>query len=41
MANPVVPVGNVANGAVLGALPVNFPAAEPGNHFDGEIEIHQ
>lgn len=32
--------GNVAGGAVLGALPGNFPAAQ-GNGFDGVIEIHQ
>ncbi|SDW17065.1 hypothetical protein [Lysobacter enzymogenes] len=32
--------GNVAGGAVLGALPPGFPAAQA-NGFDGWIEIHQ
>ncbi|MBX9400318.1 hypothetical protein K4L06_03280 [Lysobacter sp. BMK333-48F3] len=32
--------GNVAGGAVLGALPANFPAAQA-NGFDGGIEVHQ
>lgn len=35
-----LPPGNVAGGAVLGALPGNFPAAQA-NGFDGGIEIHQ
>ncbi|NEO81642.1 hypothetical protein [Moorena sp. SIO4G3] len=35
-----LPVGNVAGGHVLGALPVGFPAQQ-NNGFDGEIEIHQ
>lgn len=32
--------GNVAGGAVLGALPANFPVAQV-NGFDGWIEVHQ
>jgi len=32
--------GNVPGGAVLGALPPAFPAAQA-NGFDGQIEIHQ
>lgn len=36
----VLPAGNVAGGAVLGALPAGYPAAQA-NGFDGHIEIHQ
>lgn len=36
----VLPPGNVPGGAVLGALPVGYPAAQA-NGFDGQIEIHQ
>jgi len=35
-----LPPGNAAGGAVLGAVPANFPAAQ-GNGFDGGIEVHQ
>lgn len=35
-----LPAGNVAGGAVLGAPPPRFPAAQA-NGFDGGIEIHQ
>lgn len=35
-----LPPGNVAGGAVLGAPPAGFPAAQA-NGFDGQIEIHQ
>lgn len=35
-----LPAPNVAGGAVLGALPGAFPAAQA-NGFDGTIEIHQ
>lgn len=35
-----LPPGNFPGGAVLGAVPAGFPAAQ-GNGFDGAIEIHQ